>query len=195
VLAVAIFVAFWVVLAFGLFFIASRGGLGGARATVQTQTRGANRLVGIVFTFMLLGFGIALPAALLIGNHDNANRQVGGYKLTAGERTGRELFGAHCAVCHTLAAANAIGKVGPNLDTLKAAGLTGPAHDQQWLPAQRSSGSAEQCLGEGSCPPTSSRAATPRTSRTSSRKWRAGNRPASSGQGIGRRETGVRGRW
>jgi len=37
VLAVAIFVAFWVVLAFGLFFVAARGGLGGARATIHKQ--------------------------------------------------------------------------------------------------------------------------------------------------------------
>lgn len=151
-LAVAIFVAFWVVLAFGLFFIASRGGLGGARATLQTQTRGANRLVGIMFTFMLLGFGIALPAALLIGNRDNANRQVGGYKLTAGERSGRELFGVHCAVCHTLAAANAIGKVGPNLDTLKPpASLVLHTVNNGCLP-NAPSGSAEQCLGQGVMP-------------------------------------------
>ncbi len=34
-------------------------------------------------------------------------------------QVGRELFGEHCAVCHTLAADNAVGKVGPNLDQLK----------------------------------------------------------------------------
>ena len=60
-----------------------------------------------------------VPAALLTGNHANASAQVGGIKLTAAEKTGRELFGEHCAVCHTLAAANAVGKVGPNLDMLK----------------------------------------------------------------------------
>ena len=151
-LAVAIFVAFWVVLAFGLFFVAARGGPGGARATLQTQTRGSNRLVGAVFTIMLLGFGIALPAALLIGNHSNANAQVGGYKLTAGERSGRELFGVHCGVCHTLAAANAIGKVGPNLDMLKPpASLVLHTINNGCLP-NAPSGSAEQCLGEGVMP-------------------------------------------
>jgi mono/diheme cytochrome c family protein len=64
-------------------------------------------------------FGIGLPALLLVGNHAQANGQVGGLKLTAGEKSGRQAFGQHCAVCHTLAAANAVGKVGPNLDVIK----------------------------------------------------------------------------
>lgn len=151
-LAVAIFVAFWVVLAFGLFFVAARGGLGGARAAVHKQTRSASRLVGVMFTFVLLGFGIALPAALLIGNHDKANGQVGGLKLTAGEKSGRELFGVHCAVCHTLSAANAIGKVGPNLDTLKPpASLVLHTINNGCLPNAPST-SQLQCLGQGVMP-------------------------------------------
>jgi mono/diheme cytochrome c family protein len=153
VLAVVIFVAFWVVLAFGLFFAATRGGRGGARATLPAQSRAANRFVTMVFTFFVLGFGIALPAALLIGNHDHANGQVGGYKLTAGEKSGRELFGEHCAVCHTLAAANAVGKVGPNLDTLQPqASLVLHTINNGCLP-NAPSGSAEQCLGQGVMPP------------------------------------------
>jgi mono/diheme cytochrome c family protein len=149
VLAVVFFVAFWVVLAFGLFFVAARGGLGGARATLQTQTRGANRLAGAAFTIVLVGLGIALPTALLIGNHDNANGQVGGNRLTAGEKSGRELFGVHCGVCHTLAAANAIGKVGPNLDMLKPpSSLVLRTINNGCLP-NAPSGSAEQCLGQG----------------------------------------------
>jgi mono/diheme cytochrome c family protein len=152
VLAVAIFIAFWVVLAFGLFFVAARGGLGGARATIQKQSRSANRLVGVLFTFMLLGFGIALPAALLIGNHDKASGQVGGLKLTAGEKSGRELFGVHCAVCHTLSAANAVGKVGPNLDTLMPpASLVLHTINNGCLPNAPST-SQEQCLGQGVMP-------------------------------------------
>ena len=151
-LAVAIFVAFWVIIAVALFFVAARGGLGGARATLQRQSRGANRAVGVVFTFLLLVFGIALPAALLIGNHDKANGQVGGFKLTAAEKSGRELFGNHCAVCHTLAAANAVGKVGPNLDTIKpAASLVLRTISNGCLP-NAPSGSAEQCLGQGVMP-------------------------------------------
>ncbi|MEY2435901.1 MAG: hypothetical protein QOF97_737, partial [Acidimicrobiaceae bacterium] len=118
-LAVVAFVAFWVVVAFGLFYVAARGGPSNVRAGARRPSRGANRFVGVVFTFVAIGFGIALPLALLTGNHSHANAQIGGMKLTAAERSGRTLFGEHCGVCHTLAAANAIGKVGPNLDTLK----------------------------------------------------------------------------
>jgi mono/diheme cytochrome c family protein len=152
VLAVAGFVAFWVLVAFGLFFVAARGGLGGARATVQKQSRSANRFVGIAFTLVAIVFGVGLPLAMLIGNHANANAQVGGVKLNAGERRGRELFGVHCAVCHTLAAANAIGKVGPNLDMLKPAqSVVLHTINNGCLP-NASSSSSEACLGQGVMP-------------------------------------------
>jgi mono/diheme cytochrome c family protein len=152
VLGVAIFVAFWVVLAFGLFFVAVRGGLGGARATLQKQSRGANRAVGTAFVLVLLGFGIALPIALLVGNHANASAQIGGLKLTAAEKAGRELFASHCGVCHTLSGANAVGKVGPNLDMLKPpASLVLHTIENGCLP-NAPSGSALQCLGQGVMP-------------------------------------------
>ena len=99
------------------------------------------------------GFGIALPLLFLTGNHANANGQVGGHKLTAAEKRGRELFGEHCAVCHTLAAANAIGKVGPNLDTLKpSATLVLHTIENGCLPNPPSTNPAENCLGEGVMP-------------------------------------------
>ncbi len=151
-LGVAIFVAFWVVLAFGLFFVAARGGLGGARATIQKQSRGANRAAGTVFLVVLVGFGIALPGALLVGNHAKANARASGLRLTTGEKAGRELFGSHCSVCHTLAAANAVGKVGPNLDTLRPpASLVLHTIENGCLP-NAPSGSSQQCLGQGVMP-------------------------------------------
>ena len=139
-------------LGFGLFFVAARGGLGGARATLQKQSRGANRAVGTVFVVLLLGFGVALPVALLIGNHDNASAQVGGLKLTAGEKAGRELFGEHCGVCHTLSARQRHRQGRPQPGHAQAPSLAGPAHDRERLPAQRVRGSAEQCLGQGVMP-------------------------------------------
>jgi cytochrome c5 len=152
VLGVAAFVAFWVVLALGLFFVASRGGPGGARAVLQRQSRGANRFVLVLFAFTAIGFGIVMPLALLIGNDHNANAQVGGIKLTKGDKSGRELFGDHCAVCHTLAAANAVGKVGPNLDQLKPpASLVVHTITNGCLP-NPPSGSQAQCLGYGVMP-------------------------------------------
>ncbi len=118
-LAVWLFVAFWVLLALGLFFVASRGGLGGARATLQTQSLGGRKAMGTIFVIIFVGFGVVLPLVLLTGNHSSANAQIGGMKLTAAEKRGRELFGQRCGVCHTLVGANAVGKVGPNLDSLR----------------------------------------------------------------------------
>lgn len=118
-LSIILFLGFWIVLALGLLFIAIRGGLSGARETLQTQSRGGRKAVWVIFAIVYLGVGFALPLAMLTGNHSKASAQVGGQKLTAAEKRGRELFGEHCAVCHTLAAATAVGKVGPNLDTLQ----------------------------------------------------------------------------
>lgn len=120
-LATAAFLAFWVVLGVVLFFIAVRGGPRGARATLQSQSRTSRRTAGIVFAVFYLAIGIAVPIAILVGNHDNADARVGGttIALTKDEAQGREVFGERCASCHTLAAAEASGKVGPNLDQLK----------------------------------------------------------------------------
>ena len=117
-LAVILFVAFWVVVALGLFFVAINGGLGGARAAFQTQSRGARRFINLGFVFLYVVFGAVLPVLFLTGNHANANKQIGGIHLTATEKQGRELFAQHCGMCHTLAGANVYGPVGPNLDML-----------------------------------------------------------------------------
>jgi len=148
-----LFVAFWVLLGLGVFFIAIRGGLGGARATLQSQSRGARRTAGWTFAVLYIGFGVLVPALFLVGNHANANSQVGGIKLTAAEKTGREMFGFRCGVCHTLAAANAIGKVGPNLDTIKPS-LSLVLHTIEYgcLQSPPSPTAPTNCLGEGNMP-------------------------------------------
>jgi mono/diheme cytochrome c family protein len=152
VLAVFLFIAFWVILAIALFFVAVRGGVGGARETLQTQSRSGRRVAGIVFVVIYAAFGVAIPLLMLTGNHANASSQIGGIKLTADEKTGRELFGQNCAVCHTLAAANANGKVGPNLDQLKPPkSLVLNTINNGCLQAA-APGSAQACLGIGNMP-------------------------------------------
>jgi mono/diheme cytochrome c family protein len=148
-----LFVAFWVVLGLGVFFIAVRGGPGGARATLHAQSRGARRAAGWVFALLYVGFGIAMPAGFLVGNHANANAQVGGIKLTRAEKTGREIFGFRCGVCHTLAAANAVGKVGPNLDTIKPSeSLVLHTIEYGCLQNPPSPTAPTNCLGQGNMP-------------------------------------------
>lgn len=153
VLGTWLFVAFWVLLGLGVFFIAVRGGLGGARATFQSQSYGARRAAGVSFTIIYIAFGIAIPLVFLIGNHANANAQFAGIRLSAGERQGRLLFGQHCGLCHTLAAANAVGKVGPNLDTIKPT-ETLVLHTiiNGCLQNPAPSESSQNCLGQGTMP-------------------------------------------
>src|SRR5579863_5820328 len=96
VLGTYLFVAFWAILGLSVFFIAVRGGLGGARAAFQVQTHGARRGAAIGFTVIYILFGVAIPLVFLIGNHNNANAQYAGIQLTADQKQGRELFGQHC---------------------------------------------------------------------------------------------------
>jgi mono/diheme cytochrome c family protein len=119
-LATIAFLAFWVVVGLVLFFIALRGGPRGARATLQSQSRGGRRTATILFAVFYVAVGVAVPVLILVGNGDNADARVGGtsISLTQQEQDGREIFGERCGSCHTLAAAHANGKVGPNLDKL-----------------------------------------------------------------------------
>ena len=150
-LAVILFIAFWVIVAIGLFLLASRGGRreGSMVGAARMGTRSATTL----FLVTAAVFGVALPVLMLTGNHSNADAHVGNnLKLTVNERTGRELFGAHCAVCHSLAAANAIGKVGPNLDQIKPSDSLVLHTIQNGCLPNAPSGSALACLGQGVMP-------------------------------------------
>jgi mono/diheme cytochrome c family protein len=151
-LGVTLFVAFWVILALVLFFIAVRGGLGGARAALQTQTRGGRKAFAVMFALVYVGFGVAIPLLFLTGDHSKASAQVGGLRLTAAEKRGRELFGQNCAVCHTLAAANAVGKVGPNLDQLQPTEKLVADTIANGCLQSPPQGSNQQCLGQGVMP-------------------------------------------
>jgi mono/diheme cytochrome c family protein len=153
VLATILFLALWVVLALGLFFLAIRGGLGGARATLQTQTRGGRKAFLTIFAILYIGFGVAIPIAFLTGNRARASYQFAGIKLTAAEQRGRTLFGAHCGVCHTLLAANAVGKVGPNLDQLQPPAQLVANTIANGCLQNPPANSPQTCLGQGTMPP------------------------------------------
>ena len=118
-MAVLLFVLFWVLVAVAIFFVAARGGPRGARATLQAQSHLGRELAAVIFVVIYVGIGIAVPTVLLIGSHHNANAEVNGAKLSPDAKRGRKIFGDVCGACHTLAEANAVGKIGPNLDDLK----------------------------------------------------------------------------
>jgi mono/diheme cytochrome c family protein len=153
VLAVVLFAAFWVVLGLGVFFIGIRGGPSAAAQTPEAASSyRARRVFGWSLFVIYLAFGAVLPALFLIGNHNSANGQVGGITLTQAEKRGRILFGQHCGLCHTLAAANAVGKVGPNLDLIQPTESL-VLHTIQYGCLQTPPpGSQEACLGQGNMP-------------------------------------------
>ena len=80
-------------------------------------TRRNRRWVGLGVGVIVLLLGVLVPA-LVIASAKDAKKAPGGVKLNAAEESGRDIFAQRCATCHTLAAANAVGKVGPNLDQL-----------------------------------------------------------------------------
>ena len=148
-LAVLLFAAFWVVLGVGVFLLGARRG-----PTAHGQEPGwrGRRTLGWVLAVTYIVFGIALPIIFELGNRNNANAQVGGIPLTAAEKRGREIFGQRCALCHTLAAANAVGQFGPNLDTIQPTEQL-VLHTIMYGCLQNPpSGSQEACLGEGTMP-------------------------------------------
>lgn len=149
-----LFIALWVVLGLGLFFVGVRGGPGRAREAIHGQSHTARNAWALGLIVVYVGFGVVLPLVLLTGNHSNANGQVGGLKLTAAEKTGRELFGEHCGVCHTLSASNSVGKVGPNLDQIQpSASLVLHTIEYGCLQnATSATNPTETCLGDGTMP-------------------------------------------
>lgn len=151
-LAIILFIGFWALLGLGVFFIAIRGGVSGARDALHTRGRRGTSVLRLLFAITYIGFGVGLPVALLTGNHANASSQVGGLTLSKDMKTGRALFGERCGVCHTLSAANAIGKVGPNLDQLQPPQTLVLNTINNGCLQNASTTSNQQCLGQGTMP-------------------------------------------
>jgi len=115
-----IFVLTWVVLGLGLLLIALSGGPSGALQRLQSQSRGSRKAAIVAFVVALLVLGVGVPLAVISSveaRDDIPEANVS--NLTAAEEHGRELFGARCTQCHTLAASKSVAQVGPNLDNLR----------------------------------------------------------------------------
>jgi mono/diheme cytochrome c family protein len=122
------FLLFWILLGASVFFLAMRGGPAGVRRAAGTGgSRAGQRVVllGVVVVFVL---GLGVPALVVASNSSNkASVAVGGVHLNAQQQQGRELFAHSCAVCHTLAAVNGVGRIGPNLDVRVGEDISTPA--------------------------------------------------------------------
>jgi mono/diheme cytochrome c family protein len=69
---------------------------------------------------LAVGLGLAVPVAVIAqgGARPGGSGQLADRELTPQLREGKVLFGQNCASCHSLAASNARGATGPNLDQL-----------------------------------------------------------------------------
>lgn len=108
-------VIFWAVLGLVVFAVAVRGTRGG-----EGDGGSKARQHGLTFVVILaFVFGLVAPTLVLAHNaKDKASEAPGGVHLNAAETKGRELFSHACNLCHSLRAANAVARVGPNLDVL-----------------------------------------------------------------------------
>jgi cytochrome c553 len=98
-------------------FIAFSGGPSAAREAYLT---GGRRFFTISMVVLYLGLGVAVPAVVIAGR----GQSVGGTgslrsdEVSGQLKDGKTLFIQTCKSCHTLAAVNAHGVTGPNLDQL-----------------------------------------------------------------------------
>jgi mono/diheme cytochrome c family protein len=134
----------FIVIGLTVVFVAFGGGATGAREQLHSQTRIGRRVSFIGVGIVTVLFGVAVPALLLDNNASSQSKSApGGVELTESQAEGRELFAKHCSTCHTLNAAKAVGKVGPDLDAMRPpAALTvnaiaeGRARGQGQMPAE-----------------------------------------------------------
>lgn len=113
------FVLVFVALGITTLVIAMSRGRGGLAGMMHSQTRGSRRFMLFLFFASIVVLGGLIPAWVIsseANNKDIPSAQISG--LTDDEKRGQKLFGQRCSLCHTLKAANAVAKVGPNLDTL-----------------------------------------------------------------------------
>jgi mono/diheme cytochrome c family protein len=112
-----IFLIPWILVGLGVIFVAFSGGPGRARHAYLTR---GNRAFQITILIVYLGVGIAVPAIILTARTDaqGATSQLETKHASAQISRGKTLFRATCASCHTLAAVNARGVTGPDLDRI-----------------------------------------------------------------------------
>ena len=116
-MTVWIFLIPWILVGIGVVFVAFFGGPGRARQAYLTR---GNRFFQISMLVIYLGVGVAVPAVILSARTDaeGATSQLQTKHASAEVSKGKQLFRQTCASCHTLAAVNARGVTGPDLDRL-----------------------------------------------------------------------------
>jgi mono/diheme cytochrome c family protein len=119
-IATAAFVLVFLIIGLSVVFVAMGGGARGARERMHGQSRAGRRMAFAITGVVILAFGAGIPAAVIARNNIHQSKQAtGGVDLSSFEQDGRAIFARNCSTCHTLKAANAVGRVGPNLDAIR----------------------------------------------------------------------------
>jgi len=132
----------FIVLGLTVMFIAFSGGPGAAREAYLTR---GGRLFTFAIVILYVGLGIAVPAAVIAGRGESEGG-VGPLRTeqaTHAQEEGKTLFIANCKSCHTLAAVQAHGVTGPNLDEL------GGVDKQRVLNAIKNGGTGQKRMPKG----------------------------------------------
>lgn len=114
------FLAPWILVGLGVFFVAFSGGPGAAREAYLTR---GNRAFVAVMVIVYVGIGVAIPAVVIAsrGTREGNSATLEAKKLRDAHQQvqyGRQLFIESCSSCHNLNAVNARGVTGPDLDTI-----------------------------------------------------------------------------
>ena len=123
-------------------FVAFSGGPSRAREAYLT---GAPGFFKVILPVIYLGIGIAVPA-IVIANSKAGEGGVGRLADTSPNKVqekGKRLFMQTCSSCHSLAAVNARGVTGPNLDEI------GQVTKQRVLNALRIGGTGDKRMPAG----------------------------------------------
>ena len=107
----------FVLLGAAVLFVAFAGGPGAAREAYLSR---GSRGFRILFPVLYVALGLVVPALILNGREEAAGGTgaLKNEKLDGQAEHGKTLFKAQCASCHSLAAVNARGVTGPNLDKI-----------------------------------------------------------------------------
>jgi cytochrome c553 len=114
---VVAFLAPFALLGIGVIFVAFSGGPGRAREAYLTK---GGRFFRFSIVLLYVALGLAVPA-LIIADREPAEGGTPPLKHETASselEEGKELFRQTCTSCHTLAAANARGVTGPDLDEI-----------------------------------------------------------------------------
>ena len=114
-MATAAFVIAFLAIGVAVAFVAFSGGLGAAREAYLTK---GGRFFRFTMVLLYAALGLAVPALVIAAREptEGGTPPLKHEEASAELEEGKELFRQTCASCHTLAAANARGVTGPDLD-------------------------------------------------------------------------------